>query len=138
MGLQSDLARQMPSVLPPAAVDDIIEPPHAESDSRLLVSLVFTKPGRYHLYTLKVDYVQGGQRYWNYVRADIIIRAVPPNAAPADAAISLRRQSTQIRRHECPVSAQPDGVSSRLADQRGQRPAWQPDPGIPTSAPAQA
>jgi hypothetical protein len=41
----------------------IVEPPHGQSDWRLLVSVVFTKPGRYHLYLLKVDYVEDGERH---------------------------------------------------------------------------
>jgi hypothetical protein len=63
-------------------VTRIVEPPHGVSDWRLLVSVVFTKPGRYHLYLLKVDYVEDGQRYWNYVRADIPVRAVSPKTDP--------------------------------------------------------
>lgn len=63
-------------------VNRIVEPPHGWSDWRLLVSLVFTKPGRYHLYLLKVDYVEDGQRHWNYVRADIPVRAVSPRTDP--------------------------------------------------------
>jgi len=44
-------------------VTRIVEPPYGVSDWRLLVSLVFTKPGRYHLYLLKVDYIEDGQRH---------------------------------------------------------------------------
>jgi hypothetical protein len=50
--------------------------------ARTLVSIIFTKPGRYHLYLLKVDYVEGGQRHWNYLRADIPVRAVSPKTHP--------------------------------------------------------
>jgi hypothetical protein len=60
----------------------IVEPPHGVSDWRLLVSVVFTKPGRYHLYLLKVDYVEDGQLYWDYVRADIPVRAISPKTDP--------------------------------------------------------
>jgi hypothetical protein len=67
------------TVLP---VTRIVEPPHGESDWRLLVSLVFTKPGRYPVYLLKVDYVEDGQRHWDYVRADISLRAISPSTDP--------------------------------------------------------
>lgn len=63
-------------------VTRIVEPPHGVSDWRLLVSLVFAKPGRYRLYLLKVDYVEDGQRHWDYVRADIPLRAVSPKTDP--------------------------------------------------------
>jgi hypothetical protein len=63
-------------------VTRIVEPPQRNSDWRVLVSLVFTKPGRYYLYLLKVDYVEGGQRHWDYLRADIPIRAVSPRNDP--------------------------------------------------------
>src|SRR5712691_5820333 len=63
-------------------VTRITEPPHGESDWRLLVSIVFTKPGRYHLYLLKVDYVEDGQRHWDYVRANIPVRAISPKTDP--------------------------------------------------------
>ncbi len=36
----------------------VVQPPHGESDWKLLVSFVFTPPGRYHLYRLKVGYVE--------------------------------------------------------------------------------
>jgi hypothetical protein len=64
-------------------VSRIVEPPHGESDWRLLVSVTFTRPGRYHLYVLKVVYVESGQRYWNYVRADITLRVVSAKTDPA-------------------------------------------------------
>lgn len=77
---QGDLAKCFDyTVLP---VTRIIEPPHGVSDWRLLVSLVFTKPGRYHLYLLKVDYIEDGQRHWDYVRADIPLRAISPKTDP--------------------------------------------------------
>jgi hypothetical protein len=63
-------------------VSRIVEPPRAASDWRVLVSVVFARPGRYHLYLLKVVYDEDGRRYWNYVRADIPVRAVPPGDAP--------------------------------------------------------
>lgn len=83
--LQGDLAKCGPGDLGYGAVpvSRIVEPPHGESDWRLLVSLVFTKPGRYHLYRLKVDYVEDGRRHWDYVRADIIVRAVSPKTDPS-------------------------------------------------------
>ena len=49
----------------------IVEPPRGVSDWRPLVSIIFARSGRYHFYLLKVDYVEGGRRYWNYVDADI-------------------------------------------------------------------
>jgi hypothetical protein len=65
------------------AVNRITEPPHGASDWRYLLSFVFTKPGRYHLYLLKVDYVEGGQRYWDYVRADMVVQVVSPKTDPS-------------------------------------------------------
>lgn len=76
-------------------VTRIIEPPHRTTDWRTLVSIVFTKPGRYHLYLLKVDYVEGGQRHWNYVRADIPVRAVSPKLIPRSS--SPRAPSMHLR-----------------------------------------
>jgi hypothetical protein len=80
---QGDLAKCSPQydykIRP---VSRIVEPPHGVSDWRVLVSVVFARPGRYHLYLLKVVYEEDGQRYWNYVRADIPVRAVPPGDAP--------------------------------------------------------
>ena len=63
-------------------VNRIVEPPHGVSDWRNLVSITFTKPGQYHLYLLKVDYVEGGRRHWDYLRADIPIRAASPKTHP--------------------------------------------------------
>ncbi len=82
-GIQGNLSRcpknQDYNVLP---VSHIVEPPHGASDWRLLASVVFVKPGRYHLYLLKVDYVESGQRYWDYVRADIFVQAISPKTDP--------------------------------------------------------
>ena len=82
--LQGDLAKCPPGQLGSGAVPvtRIVEPPQRWTDWRTLVSLVFTKPGRYHLYLLKVDYVEGGQRHWDYVRANIIVRAVSSKSHP--------------------------------------------------------
>jgi hypothetical protein len=51
-------------------------------DWMLLVSLVFTRPGHYHLYVLKVGYLEGGLRYWDDVRADISVQAISPRVDP--------------------------------------------------------
>jgi hypothetical protein len=82
--LQGDLSRCGSGDLGHGAVPvtGIVEPPHGNSDWRLVVSLVFTKPGRYHLDRLKIDYVEAGRRYWDYVKADIIVRAVSPKTYP--------------------------------------------------------
>jgi hypothetical protein len=59
--LQGNLARCPESegyqVVP---VTRITEPPHGVSDWRYLLSFVFAEPGNYHLYRLKVDYVEDG------------------------------------------------------------------------------
>jgi hypothetical protein len=82
--LQGNLAR-CPRRLGYAAVpvNRILEPPHRTSDWRLLVSLAFAKPGRYHLYLLKVDYEEAGRRHWDYLRADITVRAISPKTNPS-------------------------------------------------------
>jgi hypothetical protein len=63
-------------------VQRIVEPPHGQSDWMLLVSLVFTRPGHYHLYVLKVDYLEDGLRYWDDVHADISVKAIAPKIDP--------------------------------------------------------
>jgi hypothetical protein len=81
--LQGDLARCPKGVgYRVRPVYRITEPPHGESDWRYLLSFVFAKPGRYHLYLLKVDYVEGGQRHWDCVRSDIRVQVVWPKTDP--------------------------------------------------------
>lgn len=64
-------------------VTGIVEPPHRWSDWRVLVSVVFTEPGRYYLYLLKVEHAEGGRRYWDYLGANIPVRAISPKTDPA-------------------------------------------------------
>lgn len=52
--------------MPPYPLSRVITPPHSDSKWYLVISLTFTKPGRYYLGRVKIFYTVGGQDGWQY------------------------------------------------------------------------
>jgi len=50
----------------PYRLPSVVTAPHADSRWYLVLSLTFSKPGRYYLRRVRIDYTVGGQEGWQY------------------------------------------------------------------------
>jgi hypothetical protein len=50
----------------PYRLPSIVTPPHSDSRWFLVLSLTFSKPGRYYLGRVRIDYTVNGQQGWQY------------------------------------------------------------------------
>lgn len=50
----------------PYRLTSVVTPPHSDSRWYLVLSLTFSKPGRYYLRRVRIDYTVNGQDGWQY------------------------------------------------------------------------
>jgi hypothetical protein len=78
-----DLPVECPGQFVPAPVSSFTIPPHASAAWFVVISLLITRPGTYHITRAKIAYIQGGQSGWQYqnLGTTFIVRN-PPRPGP--------------------------------------------------------
>lgn len=83
IGGAGDLRTECPHQYKPYPVDSFITPAHAKSSWFIVIAFTISKPGRYNLRRLRIDYTTNGLEAWQYLEIDttVVIRN-PPEPGP--------------------------------------------------------
>ena len=82
-GGAGDLARECPDLFKPKPINSYITPPHGASSWFVVIAFTISKPGRYYLGKVRLDYTAGGEPGWQYIAIDTtMIIANPPDPGP--------------------------------------------------------
>jgi hypothetical protein len=82
-GGAGDLARECPDLFKPKPINSYITPPHGASSWFVVIAFTISKPGRYYLGKVRVDYTAEGEPGWQYIAIDTtMIIANPPDPGP--------------------------------------------------------
>jgi hypothetical protein len=80
-GMQGNLPKVCPVFFShPYPVSAIVAKPHAWSTWFLLASFSLTRPGRYNLAVVKINYETAGHRAWQFLYDSVTLIALPPAA----------------------------------------------------------
>ncbi len=81
---EGDLAKGCPEVFVQHPVTDVVVPPRSNTTWYIVIALVFHIPGRsYHFGVVRVDYLTGGKRGWQYDwLTNARLHTVPKGAIP--------------------------------------------------------
>jgi hypothetical protein len=83
IGMEGDLAKECPHLFKPKPISSYITPPHGASSWFVVIAFTISKPGRYYLNRVKIDYVAAGRPGWQYITINTaMIVANPPNPGP--------------------------------------------------------
>jgi hypothetical protein len=83
VGGAGDLAKECPDLFKPKPLNSYITPPHGASSWFVVIAFTVSKPGRYYLKQVRVDYTAGGHRGWQYITIDTtMVIANPPDPGP--------------------------------------------------------
>ena len=83
VGAAGDLAKECPDLFKPKPINSYITPPHGASSWFVVIAFTISKPGRYYLKKVRVDYSAGGHRGWQYIAIDTtMIITNPPDPGP--------------------------------------------------------
>jgi hypothetical protein len=68
---------------PSQPIDSFILPAHSKSSWYVVIAFTISKPGRYNLRRLRVDYTTNGRRGWQYLEIDTtVVVHGPPKPGP--------------------------------------------------------
>jgi hypothetical protein len=62
----------------PHPLADAVTPPHADSAWYVVIAFRVPKPGRYHFTRIRIDYIAGNKRSWQYEDLDTTLVLGPP------------------------------------------------------------
>jgi hypothetical protein len=80
VGGAGDLAKECPGLYEPRPPGSYVTPPHGASSWFVVIAFAISKPGRYYLGKVRVDYTAGGHPGWQYIAIDTtMIIANPPD-----------------------------------------------------------
>jgi hypothetical protein len=71
-----DLPRACPKEYTPYPLAAAVTRPHANSPWEVIVAMTFSRPGTYHIYRFRINYVIDGRRGWQYQNLDTVITAI--------------------------------------------------------------
>jgi hypothetical protein len=79
LGGAGDLAKECPATYVPHAVNSFVTPSRSVTPYFIVIAFTISKPGRYHLAKLIVQYESGGHKGWQYqnINATIVVRNPP-------------------------------------------------------------
>jgi len=83
IGSEGDLPTECPHQYKPYPVGSFITPAHSTSSWFIVIAFTISKPGRYDLRRLRIDYTTGGRQSWQYLEIDttVVIHG-PPEPGP--------------------------------------------------------
>jgi hypothetical protein len=83
LGQEGDLPTECPRQYEPHPVDAIITPAHQSSLWYVVIAVAFSKPGRYYLKRIRIDYTTDGHQGWQYQDIDTtVVISDPPDPGP--------------------------------------------------------
>jgi hypothetical protein len=83
VGAAGDLAKECPDLFKPKPTNSYITPPHGASSWFVVIAFTISKPGRYYLKKVRVDYTAGGHPGWQYIAIDTtMVITNPPDPGP--------------------------------------------------------
>jgi hypothetical protein len=78
IGSEGDLPTECPHQYKPHPVDSFITPAHATSRWFIVIEFTISKPGRYNLRRLRIDYTTDGRQGWQYLEIDTTMAVHDP------------------------------------------------------------
>ena len=83
IGLSGDLAKECPHVFKPKPINSYVTPPHGSSSWFVVIAFTISKPGRYSLKRVRIDYTAAGRPSWQYITIDTAVTVTnPPKPGP--------------------------------------------------------
>lgn len=83
IGQSGDLARECPHLFKPKPINSYITPPRGASSWFVVIAFTISKPGRYYLKRVRIDYTAAGHRGWQYVDINTtMVITNPPKPGP--------------------------------------------------------
>lgn len=78
-----DMPKECPRQYVPHAIGSFVTPPHSDTPWFLVIAFTISRPGRYYLGRLRLDYKTDGHAGWQYqnINATIVVRN-PPRPGP--------------------------------------------------------
>ena len=83
MGQAGDLAKECPHLFKPKPISSYLTPPHGSSSWFVVIAFTISKPGRYNLRRVRIDYTAAGHPGWQYIDIDTtVVVTNPPDPGP--------------------------------------------------------
>lgn len=83
LGGSGDLAKECPHEYQPQPINSYVIPPHGAASWFVVIAFTISKPGRYFLKRVRIDYTAGGHQGWQYEEIDTtMIVSNPPKPGP--------------------------------------------------------
>lgn len=83
IGLSGDLSKECPRLFKPKPINSYVTPPHRSSSWFVVIAFTISKPGRYYLRRVKIDYTAAGRSGWQYITINTaMVITNPPKPGP--------------------------------------------------------
>jgi hypothetical protein len=83
IGQSGDLAKECPHLFEPKPISSYLTPPHGSSLWFVVIAFTISKPGRYILGRVRIDYTAAGHPRWQYIAIDTtVVITNPPDPGP--------------------------------------------------------
>jgi hypothetical protein len=83
MGQSGDLAKECPRLFKPKPISSYLTPPHGSSSWFVVIAFTISKPDRYNLGRVRIDYTVAGHPGWQYIAIDTtVVVTNPPDPGP--------------------------------------------------------
>jgi hypothetical protein len=83
LGQSGDLAKECPHLFKPKPISSYLTPPHGSSSWFIVIAFTISKPGRYNLKRVRIDYTDAGHPGWQYIAINTtVVITNPPDPGP--------------------------------------------------------
>jgi hypothetical protein len=83
LGQSGDLAKECPHLFKPKQISSYLTPPHGSSSWFIVIAFTISKPGRYNLKRVRIDYTAAGHPGWQYIAINTtVVITNPPDPGP--------------------------------------------------------